>query len=106
MPNGEAQQRPQDARAVVAAGEVVVEETADHGRIEVTQSPQPFGGELVFDHAAQLVTQPLGGRAHEAPLRCAQMLVGKAAPQRALQQSLVLPEADLDVVREREHALH
>src|SRR5438093_7090012 len=100
VPNREAQQSPQDARAVVTPGEVVVQQTADHGRIEIPQALQSCGRELVLDHAAQLVTQPRSGRADEPPLRCAEMLLRTAWLQRALPQLLVLPRAHLNAVRE------
>src|SRR5213594_1535297 len=98
VPHRKAQQRPQDPFAVVPAREVIVEQTANNARLEVPESPQPVGSELVLEHTAQLVPQPFRRRTHEAALRGAQMLLGQTAAQRSLQQPFVPPQADLGAI--------
>src|SRR5439155_21413827 len=106
MPGREAEQRPQDAFAVVAAREMVIEEPANHYMIEVAKSLQASVCELVLDHAPELVAKPLGGRTHEPPLRRAEQLLGQAALEGPLQESLVPPYSDLYEVWECEHPFY
>ena len=84
---------------------MLLEEPADRTGLEVAEPLEPLGRQFVPDDIPQLIAQPCRRRSDEPPLRGAQVVAGQAGAQGSSEQTLVAPQADLDVVGEAEHAL-
>src|SRR5512133_618664 len=105
VPKREREQAPELATAILAAGDVVVEEPRDHFRVEVALTLKRLAREGLSGERLELTAEPGGCGDREAALLAVDDLSWQQRGGRLAQQDLLGEAADLESCRKREREI-